>query len=131
MSKRNQKNRQKQKVNYIGGRKSFVRILEEMNEQDPNLIRFYKEVHWSRKKGCFITDTAEHNYKLMLERLDETEVNTENNNEKCNAAFKEVLGHRSGYAKELGHSVIPEPSIALHKNRDYLRIVEENERNKN
>ncbi|XP_042957267.1 uncharacterized protein LOC122292810 isoform X3 [Carya illinoinensis] len=65
MSKRNQKNRQKQKVNYIGGRKSFVRILEEMNEQDPNLIRFYKEVHWSRKKGCFITDTAEHNYSAL------------------------------------------------------------------
>ncbi|XP_042974295.1 uncharacterized protein LOC122305834 [Carya illinoinensis] len=67
----------------------------------------------------------------MLERLDETEVNTENNNEKCNAAFKEVLGYKAGYATGLGHSVIPEASIALRKNRDYVRIVEENERNKN
>ncbi|KAG7945405.1 hypothetical protein I3843_03G242000 [Carya illinoinensis] len=131
MSKRNQKNRQKQNVNHTGGRKPFVRILEEMNEEDPNLIQFYREVHWSRKKGCFITGQAEQNYKLMLERLDETEVNTENNNEKCNAAFKEVLGYKAGYATGLGHSVIPEASIALRKNRDYVRIVEENERNKN
>ncbi|KAF5443098.1 hypothetical protein F2P56_035686 [Juglans regia] len=131
MSKGNKKNRRKQQVNHTGGRKPFVRIMEEMNEQVPNLIAFYKEAHWSRKKGRFITDTAEKNYNLMLERLDETEIDAGNRDEASNAAFKEVLGFRSGYATGLGHSVVPEPSPYMRNNRDYQRIVEENEKNKN
>ncbi|XP_041000086.1 uncharacterized protein LOC121246133 [Juglans microcarpa x Juglans regia] len=101
------------------------------NEQALNLIAFYEEVHWSRKKGGFITDTTKHNYNLMLERLDETELDAGNIDEASNAMFKEALGHRLGYATRLGYSVIPEPSLSLRKNKDYQRIVEENGKNKN
>ncbi|XP_041005525.1 uncharacterized protein LOC121250463 [Juglans microcarpa x Juglans regia] len=104
--------------------------MEEMNEQASNLVAFYKEVHWSREKGRFITDTAENNYNLMLERLKETEMDGDMDGA-ANAAFKEVLGHRSSYATGLGHSVIPDPSPSLRNNRNYQRIVEENEENEN
>ncbi|XP_042975529.1 uncharacterized protein LOC122307003 isoform X2 [Carya illinoinensis] len=130
LSKRNRKNRQKQLVNHTGGRKSFVRIMEEKCKQAPNLVAFYKEVHWSKKKSRFITETAEHNYNLMVERLNERDLN-ENIDEAANAVFKEVLGQRSGYARGLGYSVTPESSLSLRNNKDYQRISEENEKNKN
>ncbi|KAG2680007.1 hypothetical protein I3760_11G078000 [Carya illinoinensis] len=129
LSKRNRKNRQKQQINHTGGRKSFVRIMEEKHEQAPNLVAFYKEVHWSKKKGRFISETAEHNYNLMVERLNERDLD-ENVDEAANAVFKEVLGQRSGYARGLGYSVTPEPSLSLRNNRDYQRISKENEKNK-
>ncbi|KAG2685988.1 hypothetical protein I3760_10G153600 [Carya illinoinensis] len=130
MSQRNSTNRKKQRINHTSGRKPFVRVMEETNEQAPNLVAFYKEVHWSKKKGGFITNTAEQNYNLMLERMNETELDG-NMDETANAVFKEVLGYRPGYATGLGHSVIPEPSPSLLNNRNYQRVVEENEKNKN
>ncbi|KAF5477589.1 hypothetical protein F2P56_004211 [Juglans regia] len=66
---------------------------------------------------------------LMVERLKERDLD-ENDNEAANAVFKEVLGQRSGYARGLGYSVTPEPSLSLRNNRDYQRISKENEKNK-
>ncbi|XP_042941711.1 uncharacterized protein LOC122317775 [Carya illinoinensis] len=98
-------------------------------EQAPNHVAFYREVHWSTKKGRFITEAAEHNYNMMLERMNEMEPE-DNNDENANAVFKEVLGSRSGYARGLGHLVIPEPSQSLLSNREFERLREENEKNK-
>ncbi|KAG2675739.1 hypothetical protein I3760_12G020000 [Carya illinoinensis] len=129
-SNRNTNNRKKQKVKHTGGRKSFVRILEEKSGEAPNMIAFYKETHWSREKGKWINAAAEHNYNLMIERLNEAE-SEENGDEAAAEVFKEVLGFKSGYAQGLGHSVIPDPSPSLKKNKAFIRLAEENERIKN
>ncbi|XP_042958144.1 uncharacterized protein LOC122293711 [Carya illinoinensis] len=103
--------------------------MEERGEEACNMIEFYKETHWSNKKGKFINAASEHNYNLMLERLGEKE--TEEDVELDNGdVFKEVLGFKSGYALGLGHSVILEPSPFMKKNKAFKRIAEENARNK-
>ncbi|KAG2676263.1 hypothetical protein I3760_12G045000 [Carya illinoinensis] len=128
-SLRNNNNRSKQKVRHTSGRKSFVRLMEERGEEASNMIEFYKETHWSSKKGKFINAASEHNYNLMLERLNEKETK-EDIQEAAGDVFKEVMGFKSGYAQGLGHSVIPEPSPFMKKNKAFKRITEENERNK-
>ncbi|KAF5450450.1 hypothetical protein F2P56_030804 [Juglans regia] len=131
ISQRNKCNRRKQRVKHTGGRKSFVRILEEKRETTPNLVAFYKEVHWSRKKGKFINATSEHNYNLMVEKLNEREPDEDDSDvDAAEEVFKEVLGQKSGYAQGLGHAVIPEPSPSMRKNKDFVRLFEENEKNK-
>ncbi|KAF5476999.1 hypothetical protein F2P56_003678 [Juglans regia] len=70
-SRRNSTNRSKLKVKHTGGRKSFIRILEEKRETTPNMVAFYKETHWSRLKGKFINATTENNYNLMVEKYEE------------------------------------------------------------
>ena len=45
--------------------------------------------------------------------------------------FREVLGHRPGYSRGLGHSVMPEsPKVPGVPNEEYERLVEENEQNR-
>ncbi|XP_035546471.1 uncharacterized protein LOC118348581 [Juglans regia] len=66
---------------------------------------------------------------MMVERLNEMEPD-ENMDDAANAVFRDVLGHQSGYARGLGHLVIPDPSPSLLKNREFQRINEENEKNK-
>ncbi|KAF5458749.1 hypothetical protein F2P56_022756 [Juglans regia] len=129
LSRRNKSNRKSQKINLTGGRKSFVRLMEEKREQAPNYVAFYKEVHCSTRNGKFITEAAEHNYNMMLERMNEMEPE-DNTDDNANAVFKEVLGTRSGYVRGLGHLVLPEPSQSLLSNREFERLREENEKNK-
>ncbi|KAG2676695.1 hypothetical protein I3760_12G065300 [Carya illinoinensis] len=100
-SRRNTNNRKKQKVRHTGGRKSFVRLMEEMGEEAPNMIEFYKQTHWSREKGKFIN---------AAKRLNEKGTKEDQDDDATADVFKEVLGYKSGYALGLGHSVIPEPS---------------------
>lgn len=45
--------------------------------------------------------------------------------------FKEKLGFKTGYAQGMGHMVIPEPLPSMQKNKAFVCMVEENERNKN
>ncbi|XP_035541034.1 uncharacterized protein LOC108980022 [Juglans regia] len=131
LSARNKQNRSNQRINHTGGRKSFVRLMEEKREQAPNYVAFYKEVHWSRKKGRFVTEAAEQNYNMMVELLNEMPPeDAGDDNANANAVFKEVLGSRSGYVRGLGHLVIPEPSESLLSNREFIRLREENEKNK-
>ncbi|XP_040994522.1 uncharacterized protein LOC121241018 [Juglans microcarpa x Juglans regia] len=129
-SRRNTNNRKKQKVKHTGGRKSFVRIMEENGEEAPNMIAFYKETHWSKEKGKFINAASEHNYNLMVERLNEKETEEAQDTDVAADVFKEVLGYKSGYAQGQGHSVIPEPSPFMQKNKAFKRLAEENVRNK-
>ncbi|KAG6725763.1 hypothetical protein I3842_02G047500 [Carya illinoinensis] len=129
-SRRNTNNRKKQKVRHTGGRKSFVRLMEERGEEAPNLIEFYKQTHWSREKGKFINAASEFNYNLMLERLNEKGTEEDQDDDATADVFKEVLGYKFGYALGLGHSVIPEPSPFMQKNKTFKRLAEENERNK-
>ncbi|KAF5450951.1 hypothetical protein F2P56_031260 [Juglans regia] len=58
VSMQNIENRKKLKTNHTTGRKSFVRILEEKGPGTENLVEFYKEVRWSKKKGEFVTSTT-------------------------------------------------------------------------
>ncbi|KAF5464478.1 hypothetical protein F2P56_014552 [Juglans regia] len=128
MSEQNRDNRRKQKVNYTSGRTSFVVLMEQ--KKDKNLISSYKDVHWSMKKGRFITPTTEENYNEMIAMMDAKE--PENHTDDAAAAiFREVLDHRSGYSKGLGHSFIPESSkVSGIPNEEYERLVGENEQNK-
>lgn len=128
-SQRNSTNRSKLKVKHTGGRKSFIRILEEKRETAPNMVAFYKETHWSRLKGKFINATTENNYNLMVEKLKEKDPE-EDVDEVAAAVFKDVLGFRSGYAQGMGHMVIPDPSPSMKKSKAFVRLAEENERNK-
>ncbi|XP_042942865.1 uncharacterized protein LOC122277050 [Carya illinoinensis] len=105
------------------------KIDETVGEKAPNMIEFYKETHWSSKKEKFINAASEYNYNMMLERLNEKETE-EDIQEAAGDVFKEVMGFKSGYAQGLGHSVIPEPSPFMKKNKAFKRIAEENERNK-
>ncbi|XP_042946930.1 uncharacterized protein LOC122280042 [Carya illinoinensis] len=60
ISERNKCNREKQQTNHTTGRTSFVRLLEMRSENDgDNLVDFFKEVRWSKKKGTFVTPMME------------------------------------------------------------------------
>ncbi|KAF5475855.1 hypothetical protein F2P56_007617 [Juglans regia] len=101
--------RQKQQTNHTAGRTSFVRLLEIRYETEPNLIDFFKDVRWSKKKGKFVTPMTEEHYNLMVAKLDQLE--PENRTKEAAAEiFREVLGHRPGYVRGLGEMVMPKSS---------------------
>ncbi|XP_042964368.1 uncharacterized protein LOC122298612 [Carya illinoinensis] len=124
-SMRNSSNRSKLKVKHAGGRKSFIRILKEKREAALNMVAFYRQTHWSTRKGKWINAATEHNYNLMMERLAEKE-SEEDIEEAAESVFKEVLGNRPGYAVGRGHMVIPDPSPSMKNSRAYIRLSEEN-----
>ncbi|XP_040991222.1 uncharacterized protein LOC121238444 [Juglans microcarpa x Juglans regia] len=127
MSTQNKENRRKQRVNHTSGRTSFVVLME--RRKDRNLIDFYKDAHWSNKKGRFITPTTKENYNQMVELMNakEPEYRTD---EAVATIFREVLGHRSGYSRGLDHSVMPESSIVPGvTNVEYERLAKENKQN--
>ena len=64
-----------------------------------------------------------------MERLAEKE-SDEDLEEAASTIFKEVLGNKSGYTSGMGHMVIPEPSPSMQKSRAFIRLSEENQRNK-
>ncbi|XP_041026239.1 uncharacterized protein LOC121266471 [Juglans microcarpa x Juglans regia] len=129
LSRRNKHNWSNQRINHTGGRKSFVRIMEEKREQASNYVAFYKEVHWSTKNGRFVTEAAERNYNMMVELLNEIPPE-DAGDDNANVVFNEVLGSQSGYVRGLGHLVISEPSESLMSNRKFIRLRKENEKNK-
>ncbi|XP_042972229.1 uncharacterized protein LOC122304190 [Carya illinoinensis] len=117
ISSQNRANRKKQAINHTSGRKSFVRILEQKRAENGNLVDFYKETRWSKKKNKFVTDATEETYKEMQGRLDGLEPE-QRNDEAAATVFREVLGHRPGYARGLGEMVIPESS----RQRDQVKM---------
>ncbi|XP_042974305.1 uncharacterized protein LOC122305925 [Carya illinoinensis] len=106
MARQNRENRKALYVNHTTGRKSFVRILEEKRTANADLVEFYKETHWSKKTGKFVTEATEATYKEMVERLDGLEPE-QRTNEAAATVFREVLGSRPGYSRGLGEMVIP------------------------
>ncbi|XP_042975470.1 uncharacterized protein LOC122306951 [Carya illinoinensis] len=117
ISSQNRENRKKQAINHTSGRKSFIRILEQKRAENGNLVDFYKETRWSKKKNKFVTDATEETYKEMTGRLDGLEPE-QRNDEAAATVFREVLGHRPGYARGLGEMVIPESS----RQRDQVKM---------
>ncbi|KAF5447889.1 hypothetical protein F2P56_033406 [Juglans regia] len=109
ISAQNRENRKKQAINHTSGRKSFVRLLEQKRNENGNLVDFYKETRWSKKKNAFVTDATESTYKEMQGRLDGLGPE-QRSDEAAATVFREVLGHRPGYARGLGEMVIPESS---------------------
>ncbi|XP_041007910.1 uncharacterized protein LOC121265872 [Juglans microcarpa x Juglans regia] len=109
ISAQNRENRNKQAINHTSGRKSFVRLLEQKRNENENLVDFYKETRWSKKKNAFVTDATESTYKEMQGRLDGLGPE-QRSDEAAATIFREVLGHRPGYARGLGEMVIPESS---------------------
>lgn len=110
MSAQNRENRKKLTVNHTSGYKSFVRILAQKRAQNcENMVEFYKTTRWSKKKNMFETESAEETYKRMQSRLDVLELE-QHTDEAASTVFREVLGHRPGYARGLGEMVIPESS---------------------
>ncbi|XP_042991353.1 uncharacterized protein LOC122318221 [Carya illinoinensis] len=128
-SKQNTANRKKQRVNHTTGKKSFVRLIQEMGPSANNLVNFYKETHWSKKKGTFVTPMTETYYNTMCEKLYEIQPE-ECTDEAAKTIFRDVLGHRSGYTRGLGGSVITEtrPSAML---AQLEHLGQENEKHKN
>ncbi|XP_042948036.1 uncharacterized protein LOC122280956 isoform X2 [Carya illinoinensis] len=128
MSSQNKEHRRKQRVNHTSGKTSFVVLMERKKEK--NLIDFYKDVHWSTKRGRFITPTTKDNYNQMVELMSakDPEARTD---EAVATIFREVLGHRSWYNREMSHSVMPESTkVAGVSNEEYERLAEENETNR-
>ncbi|XP_042986896.1 uncharacterized protein LOC122315171 [Carya illinoinensis] len=95
----------------------------------PNLVAFYKEKHWSRQKEKFINAIVEHNYNLVVEKLNEKDPDEEIE-EVATSIFKDILGYKFGYAKGLAHSVIPNRFPSMQKNKAFVCLVKENEWNK-
>ncbi|XP_035543151.1 uncharacterized protein LOC108990421 [Juglans regia] len=129
ISRQNQENRKKQTNNHTAGRKSFVRILEEKRATNATLVEFYKETHWSKKNGKFVTSATEDNYKKMVDKLDDLE--PERRTEDAAASvFREVLGHRPGYARGLGEMVIPESTRQRDREREkeYRALIEQHKK---
>ncbi|XP_041001451.1 uncharacterized protein LOC121247164 [Juglans microcarpa x Juglans regia] len=125
MSEQNKENRKRLKINHTAGRKSFVRILEEKRSRNENLVDFYKDVRWSKKKNQFVTSTTEDLYKEMVGKMDELEPE-QSTNEAAASIFREVLGSRPGYARGLGEMVIPESTKQAESERwtEYAAAVE-------
>ncbi|XP_040994304.1 uncharacterized protein LOC121240845 [Juglans microcarpa x Juglans regia] len=90
-----------------------------------NLVDFYKEVRWSKKKDKFVTDATEDIYKEMAGKMDELAPEN-HSDEATRAVSREVLGHRLGYARGLGEMVILESTRAKDRERDkeYAMLVE-------
>ncbi|KAG6691929.1 hypothetical protein I3842_10G086200 [Carya illinoinensis] len=107
MSRQNRENRKAQIINHTAGRKSFVRILEEKRAASADLVEFYKETHWSKKTGKFVTTATEASYKEMVKKLNGLE-HKQRTNDVAASVFREVLGSRPGYARGLGEMIIPE-----------------------
>ncbi|XP_042975628.1 uncharacterized protein LOC122307079 [Carya illinoinensis] len=68
-------------------------------------------------------------YNTMCEKLDEIQPE-ERTDEAAKVIFRDVLGHRSGYTRGLGGSIIPEnrPSAM---SAQLEQLAQENEKNKN
>ncbi|KAF5442606.1 hypothetical protein F2P56_035246 [Juglans regia] len=97
--------------------------------ENGNLVDFYKETRWSKKKNKFVTDTTEETYKEMQGRLDGLGPE-ERSDEAATTVFREVLGHRPGYARGLGEIAIPESSRQRDKvqMQQYLSKVEKHKK---
>lgn len=68
----------------------------------------------------------------MVEMLNEKDRWSESTDDAAAVVFKEVLGHWSGYARGLGHYVIPKEGASSKISiADYQSLAEENEKNKN
>ncbi|XP_035545549.1 uncharacterized protein LOC118348288 [Juglans regia] len=129
MSRQNQENRKKLTNNHTAGRKSFVRILEEKRATNATLVEFYKETHWSKKNDKFVTPATEDTYKKMVDKLDDLDPE-QRTSQAAASVFREVLGHRPGYARGLGEMVIPESSRQRDREREkeYLALVEQHKK---
>ncbi|XP_042971138.1 uncharacterized protein LOC122303422 isoform X2 [Carya illinoinensis] len=125
MSRQNRENRKAQIINHTAGRKSFVRILEENRAASADLVEFYKETHWSKKTGKFVTAATEASYKEMVEKLNGLEPE-QRTNDVAASVFREVLGSRPGYARGLGEMIIPESTRQRDSQREkeYLALIE-------
>ncbi|KAG6620663.1 hypothetical protein I3842_Q055100 [Carya illinoinensis] len=106
---KNKSNRVKQQTNHTAGRTSFVRLMQMRSESDEHLIDFFKEVRWSKKKGKFVTLATEEKHNEMVAKYSKLEPEKQTKDVAA-SIFREVLGHRPGYARGLGEMVIPESS---------------------
>ncbi|XP_042982960.1 uncharacterized protein LOC122312424 isoform X2 [Carya illinoinensis] len=107
IARQNRENRKALTINHTAGRKSFVRLMEEKRATTTNLVEFYKGSHWSKKNGKFVTSATKNTYNEMVSKMDGLEPD-QRNDEAASIVFREVLGHRPGYARGLGEMVIPE-----------------------
>ncbi|XP_042978654.1 uncharacterized protein LOC122309295 [Carya illinoinensis] len=125
IARQNRENRKAQIINHTAGRKSFVRLMEEKRATSANLVEFYKESHWSKKNGKFVTAATENTYNEMVRKMDGLEPE-QRNDEAAASVFREVLGHRPGYARGLGEMVIPESTRQRNtqKEREYQALIE-------
>ncbi|XP_042964627.1 uncharacterized protein LOC122298846 [Carya illinoinensis] len=125
IARQNRENRKALTINHTAGRKSFVRLMEEKLATTTNLVEFYKESHWSKKNGKFVTSATENTYNEMVSKMDGLEPD-QRNDEAASIVFREVLGHRPGYARGLGEMVIPESTRQRNtqKEKEYLALIE-------
>ncbi|XP_041001690.1 uncharacterized protein LOC121247400 [Juglans microcarpa x Juglans regia] len=129
IASKNRDNRRMLKINHTTGRKSFVRMLEQKRAENANLVDFYKETHWSKKKDKFVTPATEDIYKDMVGKLDNLEPD-KRTDEAAAGVFREVLGHRPGYARGLGEMVIPESTRkhSLAREKEYIALIEKHKK---
>ncbi|KAF5465369.1 hypothetical protein F2P56_015382 [Juglans regia] len=85
---------------------SYLRWSDVPQAHKDELIDRVRETHWSKKNDKFVTPTTEDVYD-MVGKLDTLEPEKQTD-EIATGVFKEVLGHRPGYARGLGEMVIPE-----------------------
>ncbi|XP_042972691.1 uncharacterized protein LOC122304482 [Carya illinoinensis] len=129
LSTKNRESRKRLVINHTAGRKSFVRILEEKRAESANMVDFFKETHWSKKKNNFLTPVTEDKYKDMVSKLDTLEPE-QRTDERIAGVFREVLGHRPGYARGLGEMIIPESTRqrTLAREKEYLDLIEKHKK---
>ncbi|XP_040994360.1 uncharacterized protein LOC121240904 [Juglans microcarpa x Juglans regia] len=115
--------------NHTAGRKSFVMILEEKRATNATLVEFYKETHWLKKNGKFVTSATEDTYKKMVGKLDDLEPERRTDEAAANV-FREVFGHRLGYARGLGEMVIPKSTRQWdhERGKEYLALIEQHKK---
>ncbi|XP_041026901.1 uncharacterized protein LOC121267090 [Juglans microcarpa x Juglans regia] len=129
IASKNRDNRRMLKINHTTGRKSFVRMLEQKRAENANLVDFYKETHWSKKKDKFVTPATEDIYKDMVGKLDNLEPD-KRTDEAAAGVFREVLGRRPGYARGMGEMVIPESTRkhSLAREKEYIALIEKHKK---
>ncbi|XP_035541712.1 uncharacterized protein LOC118344701 [Juglans regia] len=126
ISAQNRENRDKQAINHTSGRKSFIRLLEQNRNENENLVDFYKETRWSKKKNAFVTDATESTYKEMQGRLDGLGPE-QRSDEAVATVFREALGHRPGYARGLGEMDAEAYKSQLDEMRTEMRELREHQ----
>ncbi|KAF5462723.1 hypothetical protein F2P56_018706 [Juglans regia] len=104
----------------------FYPQMQEKSRRNSSNRQKLKVKHTGGQKS-FIRILEEKN--LMVERLSEKE-SEEDVEEVADTIFKEVLGQRSGYAVEMGHMVILDPSPTMKSSRAFIHLWEENQWNK-
>ncbi|XP_040994346.1 uncharacterized protein LOC121240888 [Juglans microcarpa x Juglans regia] len=108
-------------------KEELIERVRKMSSQNKENRRKQRVNHTSGRTS-FVVLMERKNQMVQLMNAKAPEARTD---EAAACIFREVLGHRLGYSRGLGNSVMPESiKVAGVSNEEYERLAEENEENR-